>query len=227
MRDEEVRYTVSFTRSTVPDVAGLTFDEAEQRLADRLTEDGSVEALNDLIWLYRRTGREDRARACLEALLEGQGDLELRALLHVYWGQSYERTGEYDAAIRQYRAAMALEPAAPFASYFLHNNLAYCLNLKGEHEEAARLCRTAIRIDPSRPNGYKNLGISLRGLGDEIGAARAWVAATRANAADYRALGLLEDLVNEQPMLLEREPELAEQLVECRQAVAFAKNLMR
>ena len=53
------------------------------------------------------------------------------------------------------------------------------------------------------------------------------MAATRANAADDRALGLLESMLAERPELLEVCPELRTQLTECRKAVAFARDVMR
>ncbi len=226
MNHEEIRYSVSFNRVAPPDLEGMDFEEAEQALADRLSAERSVDALNDLLWLYRTTGCEDRTRACLEGLLEDERDLEIRALFHVYAGQSYERTGDYDEAIQQYRAAMLLEPAAPFTAYYLHNNLGYCLNLKGQYQDAELLCQLAIRIDPSRPNAHKNLGISLAALGQFRGAADAWIAATRANAADDRALALLESMLVDRPELLTVYPELSAQIVDCKKAVAFARDVM-
>jgi len=226
MNDEEIRYSVSFNRAAPPDFDGVDFEEAERALADRLSAERSVEALNDLLWLYKTTGCEDRARACLEDLLEDEQDLEMRALYHVYAGQSSERTGKYDDAIKQYRAAMGLEPSAPFTAYYLHNNLGYCLNLNGQYEDGERLCRMAIRVDPSRPNAHKNLGISLAALGQLRAAADAWIAATRANAADDRALGLLESMLADRPELLQTYPELSARIADCRKAVAFARDVM-
>ena len=117
-------------------------------------------------------------------------------------------------------------PAAPFTAYYLHNNLGYCLNLKGQYEDAERLCRLAIRVDPSRPNAHKNQGISLAALGQLRAAADAWIAATRANAADDRALGLLESMLADRPELLETYPELSAQIADCKKAVAFARDVM-
>ena len=226
MNDEEIRYSVSFNRIARPDLEGMDFEEAERALADRLSAERSLDALNDMLWLYRAAGCEDRARACLDVLLEDEQDLEMRALYHVYAGQSYERTGEYDDAIRQYRAAMGLEPSAPFTAYYLYNNLGYCLNLNGQYEDGERLCRMAIRVDPSRPNAHQNLGISLAALGQLRAAADAWIAATRANAADDRALGLLEAMLADRPELSETDPELRAQIADCRKAVAFARDVM-
>ena len=133
---------------------------------------------------------------------------------------------DLDEAIKHYRAAMALEPAAPFTAYYLHNNLGFCLNLKEQYEDGERLCRLAIRVDPSRPNAYKNLGISLAALGQLRAAADAWIAATRANAADDRALELVELMLTDRPEVLETYPELRSQIVDCRKAVAFARDVM-
>ena len=84
----------------------------------------------------------------------------------------------------------------------------------------------AIRVDPSRPNAHKNLGISLAALGQLRLAADAWIAATRANAADDRAFGLLESMLADRPGLLDTYPELRAQIADCQKAVAFARDVM-
>jgi hypothetical protein len=62
----------------------------------------------------------------------------------------------------------------------------------------------------------KNLGMALAGQTDYRGAARCYVAATQANAADPRASQLLQDLIRQHSEL---EYEFQEELVACRQAV--------
>lgn len=193
--------------------------EMERKLRARCHEERTLDALWDLIQFYRDVGREDVVRRYLQRLVDRETDLELRAFFHVSLGCSYERTQEMDAAVEEYRQAVALEPVEPDTAYFAHNNLAYCLNLLGEHEEAERLCRLAITIEPARANAYKNLGVSLEGLGDYAEAAEAWVCATRVNPGDPRALRLLEDLVAARPELFIDVPGLEHDLDECRRAV--------
>jgi tetratricopeptide (TPR) repeat protein len=67
--------------------------------------------------------------------------------------------------------------------------------------EGENYCRKAIEIDPNRPNAHKNLGISLAGRGQYQDAARCFIAATQANAADARAFRLLQDLLKQHPEL--------------------------
>ena len=142
------------------------FREAEAPLLGQLIDERSVEALRNLLDFYQQHRREDLVRWIVGWLL-GTPDLERRALLFLYMGDSHKRAWDHEVAAEHYRQARALEPIDRFTSYFAHNNLAICLNLRPENVEAARLCRVAIQIDPSRPNAYKNLGISLAGQGDE------------------------------------------------------------
>jgi len=204
-----------------------SFEEGERLFLQQLEETGSLDAVNCLIQHYRLHRREDLARPKLEQLIATAAHLEARALFYVYLGQSYERTAEWEAAIECYRDAAALEPCGAFAAYYAHNNLAYCLSVLGRHAEAEPLCRLAIRIAPARPNAHKNLGLSLQGQGDFAGAARAWVAATRANRCDSRSLVLLERLVEVRPQLLDEVPGLGDELDECRRAVAGMLRLYR
>ncbi len=226
MSDGELRFSISIPKGTKYEPFPGSFEDGERHCLERLEATGSLDALNYLIRHYRLHGREDLARAKLDELIEDCRNLEVRALLYVYKGQSYERTKEWELAIDAYRAALALEPCDTWTSYFTHNNLAYCLSVLGRHAEAEPLCRLAIAVDPGRPNAHKNLGIALSGRGDGAGAARAWVEATRANAADGRALHLLEQLVEQQPHVLEQLPDLGVWLEECRRAVALARELV-
>lgn len=194
----------------------------EAALVRAYREAGTLDALIELVAFYRSVGREDRARELLEGAAEREGDLELRARLLLSLGRSYERSAEYDAAAAWYRAAMALEPEDPHTAYFVHNNLAFCLNLQGAHEEAEELCELAIAIRPGRASAHKNLGISLAAQGRELEAASAWITAMMANPRDGRALGLLEGLLATHPHLLAAELEdgssLGDAFRDCRAA---------
>lgn len=223
--EDEVRYSIAFQRTPHNGPEGVPLEEAERNALARLRQGWTLDALNELLAVYRQAGREEKVRNCLIALAETTPDLELRALFYVYLGQSFERTHEYEGAIDAYREAMALEPCGGFAAYFLHNNLAYCLNLFGCHVEAERLALIAVQVDPGRPYAYKNLGVSLEGQGDFQGAFAAWVYATRVNAADDRSLALMQMMLEVHPELL-AVPGVRESLEECRRAVAFARQLM-
>lgn len=143
-------------------------------------------------------------------------DLEHRAFRHLLAGADLEKLGRYAEAAEQYGEGLAFEPGDPFCAYFLHNNYGYCLNVLGRHAEAEWYCRAAIELDPSRPNGFKNLGISYASRGEYGRATDAWIAATYTYPEDPRSLGLLEDLLDERPELEREIPELGAALEECR-----------
>lgn len=83
--------------------------------------------------------------------------------------------------------------AAATASDAVHNvELAVARYRAGDREEAERLCRTALGIDPADARGLHLLGILLRRQGEEAEAARQLaraVAADPGNAAAWAALG--------------------------------------
>lgn len=186
---------------------------------------GDTATLVELVEFHGLRGEEHRIRELVEAFMaEACADLEVRAWCYLLLGQSRERTREYEAALEWYREGVACEPIDPFTAYFLHNNLGYCLNVLYRPGEASWFCRTAIRIDPGRSNGFKNLGISLALRGDDAAALRAWMAATRVNPGDPRSLAHAERLLELRPDLLSERPELAAELAECRRSVNGARG---
>src|SRR5207249_4331376 len=101
--------------------------------------------------------------------------------------------------------------------YFINNNLGFSLNTLEQFAAGEKYCRRAIEIDPNRPNAYKNLGIALTGQGQYHDAAKCFVTATQVNAADPRALRLLQDLINQHPELayeFEKAAELCQKATE-------------
>ena len=125
----------------------------------------------------------------------------------------------YKAAIYFYSQAFSLEPEDTLTWYLINNNLGYCLNQFGRFAEAEGYCRSAIKIDPERHNAYKNMGVSLAGQGQCAEAARNYIKAIRANAADPRALKLLEQLFAEHPEIAGEVPDIDAQIQKCQEAV--------
>jgi Flp pilus assembly protein TadD len=134
-------------------------------------------------------------------------------------GQAMEQVGDYPAAVRYYKEALALEPTHTFTWYFINNNLGFSLNTLGQFAPGEIYCRKAIEVDATRPNAHKNLGIALAGQGEHREAAKSFVTATQANAADSRAFRLLQDLLRQHPEL---EYEFAGAAESCQKAVEVA-----
>lgn len=88
-------------------------------------------------------------------------DLEKQAAVFLHLGGAAEQKHDFEAAVTFYRRAIALEPTRLDVWYFAHNNLGFSLNQLGRFSDGEIFCQDAIRIDPSRPNGHKNLGLSL------------------------------------------------------------------
>jgi tetratricopeptide (TPR) repeat protein len=129
-------------------------------------------------------------------------------------GQALERAGDYQAALETYAKALELPQEPNDTWYFLNNNLAYCLNKSGLHEEAEKHCRAAIKICPERHNAHKNLGIALQRLGRYAEAVQCYIRATQLAPTDPRAMRHLEDLLAAHEEILEESPGLWAQLNE-------------
>jgi tetratricopeptide (TPR) repeat protein len=216
-----------FSVEGLPEGEALTETEVEQRLRDALAASGGkcIDTLWSLAVLYSQTARLDESASCFHRVIELIGDdLETHGSCHLALGQLEERRGDYEAAAKRYREALALEPCANGTWYFIHNNLGFSLNQVGDPRAAIPFLEEAIQIDPARPNAYKNLALSFQALGDVERAAELFVAATQADASDARSLAHLEALVEAYPPLLVDVPSLADALEACRQAVELAKE---
>lgn len=212
-------------RQELPEGEALTGDELEARFFQTLkeSEGKSTDALWNLAVLYQQTGRLVESAECMEKITHLTQDPELLGACWLALGQLDESRADYAAAERRYRAALAFEPASMETWYLIHNNLGYSLNQTGRYEEAVPYLHQAVKMDPTRPNAFKNLGLSYVAQGMLAEAAELFITATQVNAADSRSLGLLESLVEMNPSLSAAVPDLQKRLKACREAVAKAK----
>lgn len=74
--------------------------------------------------------------------------------------------GQYDAAIREFRAALRLQPSLARG----HLGLGYALQGKGNLDKAVTEYRAAIQLQPDDADAYMNLGTALQAKGDLQGA---------------------------------------------------------
>ncbi|MBN1595553.1 tetratricopeptide repeat protein [candidate division FCPU426 bacterium] len=210
----------------IPQVASAEADHLEQQLLSNLKARGPrSETLKPLAVFYSRVSRQEHAYQYLKMWMKHAKNKEELAECLLMSGQLAEQVGQPEPAIAFYREALAQNAGDAQINYYLHNNLAYCLNLQGEFEKALTHCETAIKIDPSRANGYKNLGVSQAGLGRYAQAAKAWIQATHVNVSDARACELLSQCLEEHAEALRREiPDIDEQASHCRRAVQTAQT---
>ncbi len=204
-----------------------TYNEKEQCLLEKLSKGGDkATALWDLAKFYSGAGIITKALEYIRQASNQAADPESMAYCYLGIGIAHEKLDDYESARKVYMQAYAIEPVDPAVWYFINNNMGYCLNRLGKHEEAERLCRTAIKTDPARHNAHKNLGISCAGKGDYAEAAKCFITATRLEASDGRALKHLEKLIEQHGELTTQMPNLLSDLQACRRAVELA-NITR
>jgi len=200
---DQMNFRFSVPPAPTGPVVELSADEAERMLLKKLDQarQDPKDALWNLAQFYKLSKQHEKALERLRELMGLLPDPEDRANCVLTMGQAMEQVGDYPAAVRYYKEALALEPTHTFTWYFINNNLGFSLNTLRQFAEGEIYCRKAIEIDPNRPNGFKNLGIALVGQGEYREAANAFVAATQADASDPRALRLFQDLIKQHPEL--------------------------
>jgi tetratricopeptide (TPR) repeat protein len=211
--------------SSLPEGAPAS-EEAKEALRQLLGTNISGSDYGEMLWklagFYIKACRNDIAMIFVQAMMESTDDAEEQADYYLRLGQLSEQEQNYAAACDYYLKGLELKPTRKDVAYLLYNNLGYCLNLGGAHEQAERLCRAAIEIDSQRANAFKNLGISLAGQNDLIGAAWAWIEAIKANPKDARSLILLEQLIADHPEIAPRLPGNWQEVEACQKLVRAA-----
>ncbi len=198
---------------------GRSLDDINRQFAPSSKDDEFQELFWDLINLLRQNGFYKEAFICTEQLITCTDDPEPLAQLYMTLGQFMENMNDFEAAILYYLHAKSLKPADKMTAYLVHNNLGYCFNLLGRHEEAEGYCRTAINIDAELHNAYKNLGIALHGKGRLADAARNFIKAVDAYPADPRAHDLLRRLVEQHGEISIEIPDIRQQVARCGNAI--------
>ncbi len=213
----------------IPDGPQITSAEAhhsEQELLARYKAKGPrAQTLKPLAIFYSRVGDQEKAYQFLKLWMKHAKTKEELAESMLMSGQLAEQIGHYQEAMVFYKQGLTYKHANKLISYFLNNNLAYCCNQLGAHEEAITFCEAAIHYDQSRANVYKNFGVSLAALGRYAEAAQIWIKALHVDVSDSRALELLEKLMQEHGEKV-REAVLTvdEEMAACRRAVASART---
>lgn len=167
---------------------------------------------------YSANGEIDVAVKLLENVLAKTDDTTLIARCYLRLGGLAEQVRQCSAALDYYEHGLALPQTETFTAYFLNNNAAYCLNMMARHQEAETLCRKAIETDASKHNAWKNLGVSLDAQGDLLGAAWAYVEATKIEPRDARAFVFLQRLIADHAELRSRFSGILLDRAACREA---------
>jgi len=172
-----------------------------ERLKNSTTEEDYFRWMLFVVGFYRGINKIEAATELLQGFLKLNKDLEQSAHCHLALGQIATDEQRLDAALKHFTAALELAPKNRKVLYVLHNNIGFCLNRLGHFVQGEKYCRMAIDIDWTRASAYRNLGASLEGQKNLVGAAWALTEAVKADTADNRARILLEKLVTANPLV--------------------------
>jgi len=131
------------------------------------------------------------------------------AKAHLNLGIGLEAAGAAEAAIRSYEAALAIDPADPFAAY----NLGKLLYTRGMPADAERLLRQALQSRPGFPEAQVVLSRVLESQGNLGAAAAALETAMRLRPDDFGALYLYAGVLWKQDRVDEAQGALKRALV--------------
>jgi len=193
-----------------------------------IDEDASSEAQDFVLKMYEDAQKQGRspsrtaeqiagmglvphALRMLHRIASGAEDERERARSYFVAGLIREQHGEFEAASRCYGAATA-DLLEGEERYFALNNLGYCLNRLGRHEEAEQICRQAIAMDSKPFNAHKNLGIAIERQGRMAEAADVYLTAAKATETDDRPLRHLRVLLASHPEVEHERPALAKEV---------------
>jgi tetratricopeptide (TPR) repeat protein len=220
----EKKWTFRFRTRTLAEGEPMTLGQAEDYLPAKLSDpEQDPQAVRlELVRFYGSIDREAEAMRYADEYLGDCDDPSEGARMFFHQGQLTEHMKDWETALWFYRRA--LESASSLdAPYFFYNNIGFCLIQLNRPAEAEPHLREAIRIDPSRANAFKNLGLSLQGQGRFGEAARVFIRAVRTDASDPRAFRHLEELAQRHKEIHAEIPDLEAEISRCRDAVAFAR----
>lgn len=197
-------------KKNLPTLTDAPSQHTEKMLLERLqkssTPDEYFRWLLFVVGYYRGMDRLNAAKALLQRFVATSDNGEHKVHCFLALGQIATDEKELENAVKHFSAALALEPSTSKVKYVLLNNIGFCLNSLGRYPEGERHCRKALEIDWSRASAYRNLGISLMGQSNLLGAAWVLTESAKAEPADERARGILKKLLSENPGLGVRCP---------------------
>src|SRR5882672_3849928 len=118
------KFKFSLPEPTGGKVVELSPEEAELMLLNKLNgaKDDPKDALWQLARFYSQTKQHELALDYLRQVVDLQADTDSKAASVLAMGQTMEQAGDYEAAVRYYREAFALEPVHTRTWYFINNN---------------------------------------------------------------------------------------------------------
>ncbi len=183
-----------------------------ERLKNSKTDEDYFRWLLFVVGFYRGINKIESATHLLEGYIKLNKNPEQSAHCHLALGQIATDEKRLDQALKHFTAALELAPKKRKVGYVLHNNIGYCLNSLGHFAEGEKHCRSAIEMDWARASGYRNLGVSLQGQGDLVGATWALAEAVKVDTTDDRARQILDKLLAAHPKLAIQCPWATESL---------------
>jgi tetratricopeptide (TPR) repeat protein len=196
----------SSIRLPLPPGLPATRTRVEQEILKAVDAAGEAQERKEALWrlalfYHEQAKRNDLAGAVLRLMIQEFDDPENTAVVYYALGRIAQADEKWAVALEQYEKGILELPKQTDILYFLRNNAGFCLNALGRFREAESYCRWSLEINSSRPNAFKNLGISLYGQGDLRGAAWCWLEALSVDPEYPQARKLLNELLMEHPTI--------------------------
>jgi tetratricopeptide (TPR) repeat protein len=196
----------SSIRLPLPHGIPATRTRVEQEILKAIDSANDAHERKEGLWrlalfYHEQAKRSDLAAAVLQLMIEEFDDPENTAVVYYALGRIAQADEKWAVALEQYEKGLLEVPKQRDTLYFLRNNAGFCLNALGRFSEGESYCRWSLEINSSRPNAFKNLGISLYGQGDLRGAAWCWLEALSVDPDYPQARKLLDELLSKHPTI--------------------------
>ena len=196
----------SSIRLPLPHGIPATRTRVEQEILKAIDSANDAHERKEGLWrlalfYHEQAKRSDLAAAVLQLMIEEFDDPENTAVVYYALGRIAQADEKWAVALEQYEKGLLELPKQRDTLYFLRNNAGFCLNALGRFSEGESYCRWSLEINSSRPNAFKNLGISLYGQGDLRGAAWCWLEALSVDPDYPQARKLLDELLSKHPAI--------------------------
>ena len=151
------------------------YDKAIEYFKIALSMDSGFQAVKtDILAAYHLWAwnliKNDKSSEAIPILSEALESFPTSRVLHYDIGVAYDKNGEYEKAIEEYKKALDIDPSFEIVK----SDIANCINnlsaeqiLNGNWEDSIELCEQSLKWDPSFWEARKNLESANLGIGME------------------------------------------------------------
>lgn len=178
------------------------------------TERARMDALLDIISIYRSVGRIDDLLEFCDSVVKDQKMSICKPEILFRMGEACSEVCRYDQALDFYLASAEFDSPSEQVRYCRLTGAAFCCLMKADPLKAQELCKSAIVINPNQWVAWKDLGMSLELLDDTREAANCYARAIKLSNANVIPIVHMRELVKRRADGIRNLSEIRKELME-------------